>query len=199
MRRTWLMTLVLIGTLVLAGCGAESEEEAVKDTSGGGIVVSQTDTTTPEKVPSTKTVTVIEGETEQYVDAVLYKSDLGYSTYLIEKFQVKKGNNRDEIISETYPQNKMVINLMPQGTELETLTQQVQNQLEKEYPQVSAMRDVDKPIKGFEVNALGGNVFKRVYMLKRSGSVYMMELYFDDYGQSTMLPRFNTMLEEMHF
>lgn len=197
MKKFWLLTLILIGTLALTGCGADSES-AIKDDSGGGLVVGNT-SAEPENVPSNKTLTVLEGETEQYVNSVLYKSELGYSTYLIEKFQVKQGDGHDEIISESYPQNKMVISLMPSGTKLDALIQKVQNQLGKDYPQVSAVKEDKEPLKSSEINALGGNGYKRVFLFQRGDSVYKAELYFDDYGQESMLPRFYAMLKEMHF
>lgn len=199
MKKFLWIALVIVGIIAGLGYVFIYEEPVIVDDKEGGFVVKST-TPSLEQAPASKNVKVIEGEVEQFISALFYRSQLGYSTYIVEKFQVEHGENYDRIISETYPQNKMIVTLMPEGTGLADLRVMVENQLAKDYSQVSALKEITAPLESLQVDALDGTKGQtRVYLLNRKESVYKIELFFDEYGTTTMLPRFCAMMEEMRF
>ena len=199
MKKFLWIALVIVAIFAGLGYVFESEEPVIVDDKEGGFVVKST-TPSLEQAPASKNVKVLEGEDEQIISALFYRSQLGYSTYVVEKFQVEHGENCDRIISEIYPQNEMIVTLMPEGTRLADLRVAVETQLTKDYSQISALKEITAPLKSLQVDALDGTKgHTRVYLFNRKESVYKIELFFDEYGTATMLPRFCAMMEEMRF
>lgn len=199
MKKFLWITLAIVGIIAGLGYIFNSDAPVIVDDKEGGLVVQSTNPAL-EQAPASKNVKVLEGEVEQLLGALFYKSQLGYSTYIVEKFHVEHEENSDQIISELYPQNKMIVTLMPEGTLLADIRVAVENQLAKDYSQVSALKEIKAPLESLQVDAL--DIAKgqtRVFLLNRKESVYKIELFFDQYGTATMLPRFYAMMEEMRF